>query len=254
MSGVGVIGSTYVVAQRLAKFQEEHGRTVYVFRPVTERHFEFAGVAGSIEDAPADPDHAGGYGTVVLRFGEESVRLPVPIPPREGVTELPGVYPYEDWLRVLRFAPITGRTADEFELAIDSGELEERVVVVTRRQRPGAEGESWGRVWKKDWYFDLYELTRAGHIVHERFAYPQSRPYDEGEPELVGGVPQLAPDMWQYDASLMVMPEGAQPKIRAADSALRATGWSFGAAVVSVFGVVVGAALGLAPRGRGQPR
>lgn len=242
---------TWVVAQRIAEHQRVAGRVVHLFSPVIAPDFAFLGRPVRFEHREPSPDRPSDYGSVVLHFGEEHVTLPVPIEPRAHTADLPGLHPYEDWLRVLRFAPISGRTGEQFERDIASGVLAERVVVVTRRVRPGTDARTWGRVWKKDWVFDLYELTEAG-LVHERFAYPQSRPYDEGAPELVGGVPQLTPDMWQYDASLLVMPEGTQPKIRAADSALRAAGWPFAGAVTSMLGVLVGAGLALAPANRAR--
>ncbi len=224
------IGSTWIVASRLAEHQRLNGRTIYVFNPVVEPAFEYAGNAVTIESI--EPTEAQPLGSVRVTYGDASFDLLVPFEQRTHAANLPGLVEHEDWLRVLRFAPLTGHSPEEFVRGIESGEIPDRLCVVARIPRQGADAATWGRIWKRDWTFGIHELLPDGTIRTERFAYPQGRPYDEAPPTEVGGLPVLQPDTWQYDASLYVMPTGSTPKIRIIDSALRAVGWPFAAAVV----------------------
>ncbi len=226
--GVGITG---LVAQRLGAHQRDHGRTIYVFSPVTEPAFEFAGRLVEITGKPATD--ASPLGSVSVTYGDQSFELLVPFQRRVHTDSFPGLVEYEDWLRVMRFAPISGKTPEQFIAGIESGEIPDRLCIVARIPRQGVDAETWGRVWKRDWTFAIRELMPDGTINAERFAYPQGRPYDEEPPTEVAGVATLQPDTWQYDAALYVMPTGSTPKIRIIDSALRSVGWPFAVAVIA---------------------
>lgn len=242
----GAIASGYLMARRLAAFVERHGRTVYAFRPVADTRFEYAGRPVAFDDQPAT--EAEPFGALLLRYGEEQVRLRVTVAPRAHAASLPGLVRHEDWMRVLRFAPLSGRTDREFAEGLASGEIADRIAVVARTPPPGADPETWGRIWRKDWTFDIYELLPDGTIRHERFAYPQGRPYSPDAPTMHNGLPTLRPDSWQFDAALHVMPEGSGPRIMAADSAIRAAGWTLPAASIAIFAFVAGLLVAVAPK------
>lgn len=240
------VGSGYAMARRLADFVERHGRIVYAFRPVADDRFEYAGRAVVFEDLPAT--EAEPFGALLLRYADEEMRLRVTVAPRAHARSLPGLVRHEDWMRVLRFAPLSGRTDREFADGLASGEITDRIVVVARTPPPGADPETWGRIWRKDWTFDLYELLPDGSIRHERYAYPQGRPYSPDAPAEHNGLPTLRPDSWQFDAALHVMPEGSGPRIMAADSAIRAAGWTLPAASIAIFAFVAALLVAVAPQ------
>lgn len=241
---IGIVLTAFI-ALRLAKHQREHGRTIYAFAPVTETDFQYAGHPVTLTKVPES--EANPLGSVRLQYGDESVDLVVPFQRRAYTQDLPGLVEYEDWLRVLRFAPLSGHTGEQLVTGIDSGEIQDRLCVVVRIPRQGVDAQTWGRVWKRDWTFAIYELLPDGSIRSERWAYPQGRPYDENPPEQVGGLPVLKPDTWQHDAALYVMPVGSGPKIRIIDSALRDVGWPFGGAIVAFSLATALAVLGLMP-------
>lgn len=239
------IASGYLMARRLADFVERHGRVVYAFRPVADPGFEYAGRPVVFEDLPAT--EAEPFGALLLRYGEGEARLRVTVAPRAHAQSLPGLVRHEDWMRVLRFAPLSGRTDSEFAEGLASGEIADRIAVVARTPPPGADPETWGRIWRKDWTFDIYELLPDGAIRHERYAYPQGRPYSPDAPTEHNGLPTLRPDTWQFDAALHVMPEGSGPRIMAADSAIRAAGWTLPAASIAIFAFVAALLVAVAP-------
>ena len=82
------------------------------------------------------------------------------------------------------------------------------------------------------WTFDIYELTEAGDIVHERLAYPSKRRGNEPpkEGELVEGT-------WQYDAAMTSIPPVARPKPQFDNDASLQFGLDF--FLAGVFGMVM---------------
>ncbi len=239
------ISLTAMIALRLAAHQQEHGRTIYAFSPVTDTEFIYAGHNVNLTSIAASDENP--QGSVHLKYAQESLDLSVPFQRRAHTQDLPGLVEYEDWLRVLRFAPLSGYTGQELVDGIESGEIQDRLCVVVRIPRQGVDDQTWGRVWKRDWTFAIHELLPDGTINTERWAYPQGRPYDENPPEQVGGIPVLQPNSWQHDAALHVMPVGSGPKIRIIDSALRSVGWPFAGAVLAFSLATVFAVLGLMP-------
>lgn len=239
------IGLTALVAQRLAKHQRESGRVIYAFSPIAEPVFQYADRKVSLEEVT--PNEESPLGSIRLTYGDVVVDLPVPFEQRAHTQDLPGLVEYEDWLRVLRFAPLTGRSEQELVEGIGRGEITDRLCVVVRIPRQGVDSRTWGRVWKRDWMFDIHELLADGSIHTQRFAYPQGRPYDENPPEEVGGVPVLQPGTWEHDAALHTMPEGSGPKVRIIDSALRSVGWPFAGAIIAFSVASILAVLGFMP-------
>jgi hypothetical protein len=242
LAGIGLTG---LVAHKLAEYQRISGRTIYAFSPVADDTFSFAGRTVTLEDQDSTDQRP--FGSVLLTYGELTTELVIPFQPRVHTNELPGLYPHEDWLRVLRFAPISGRSSNQLLEDIESGLVQDRLCIVARIPRPGADAETWGRIWRRDWTFEIRELLPDGTMQTSRLAYPQGRPYDESPPEEVGGLPTLKPGTWQHDAALHVMPDGSGPRIRIIDSALRSVGWPFAGAVVFVSIAVAGFIVRLVP-------
>jgi hypothetical protein len=242
LAGIGLTG---LVASKLGEYQRTSGRIIYAFSPVAEDTFSFAGRTVSLLDQDSTDQRP--FGSVQLTYGDLTTDLVIPFQPRVHTNELPGLYPHEDWLRVLRFAPISGRSSDQLLQDIESGQVKDRLCVVARIPRPGADAETWGRIWRRDWTFEIHELLPDGTMDTYRLAYPQGRPYDETPPDEVGGLPTLKPGSWQHDAALHVMPQGSGPRIRIIDSALRSVGWPFAGAVIFVSIAVAGFIVRLVP-------
>jgi hypothetical protein len=246
-----VVVSCVVMAGRIAGYNAEYGRITYLQFEVTERDFSFAERPVTIADLPADGAHP--LGAVRVSYADESLTLPVTIPPIEYSEQFPGMERHHDWLRVARFARLTDRSYDQLVEAMDRREEPDRLVVVTKSPRPGVNTATWGRVWRKDWVFDFYELLPEGGFRHERFAYPTARTAAQqdqrraAEAESQGGLPELDTRSWQFQLADMLMPEGSAPRIIAGDSPLVATGWTFPTAILSVFAAVAGLLLAFAP-------
>jgi hypothetical protein len=236
-----------LMAERIARYNKAEGRVVYVFGEIEPAAFTYAGRDISVTETPAA--EPGEYPALRVAYGDESLSIPITVPPKAHAEQVPGLLRYQDWMKVVRFAPLTGRTLEQLERAIEAGEERDRLALVTRSFRPGANPETWGRVWRKDWIFDFYEFMPDGSIAHERFAYPTARSVAavEHRRQAEGGIPELDSRSWQFQAADLLMPEGSAPRIIAGDSPLVAAAWTFPAAILSVFTATAALLIAFAP-------
>lgn len=256
----GVAAGTWSMARRVAAFNAVSTRELYVFMPVDARRFTYAGREVSL----IDEQDQQGRDWVVLRYGDDEARLLASIPPRPA--GLPGLLRHEDWLRVLRFAPRRGVPFDELQQRIEAGEVADRLVIVTRHPRPGADASTYGEVARSDWAFEFRELLPEGGIGHQRLRFPETRRSlrrrqsqaeragrdtpERREDELVHGT-------WQFEAALMTMPAGwlsapgggeAPPTFEG--DAVRALGWTL--PVTGISGVTLALSCAFLAAGRRQ--
>lgn len=239
--------SSAQLARRIVAYNAADGREIYAFMEVYRPEFTYAGrdvtvevVPGESEDRPA---------SVVFRYGDDELNVPVLVPLRPYSAQLSGLHRFEDWFKIIRFAPLTGRSMEALQDAVEGGEVEDRLVLVQRSVRPGVNPETWGEVMRKDWIFEFNEFLPEGGFKRERFAYPTRRSVtDEPAPAGAGGLPELDSRTWQYQAADLLMPKGKAPRIMAGDSPLIAAGWTFPVAVVSVLIAAVALVAAFAPR------
>ncbi|MFI4881286.1 MAG: hypothetical protein ACIAQU_01750 [Phycisphaerales bacterium JB064] len=250
LSLVAVTVLGYFMAQRLDRYNHEHGRELYVFQPITARQFLWSGREVSF----TDETDADGADVVVLAYGDEEVRL------RSGLKSLPASVPglqrHESWMQVLRFAPRSGMTIEELLAAIDAGTADERLAVVVRLQRPGVDQDSFGQVMRGDWRFQFIELLPDGGFREEVLRFPESeRAFNRrvqsarraGEPAPERREDELKFGTWQFDASLMVMPKSGPPAPQFGRGPMEALGWTLPAATVLFFIVAISLAMTFAP-------
>lgn len=231
--------SSYFMAQRIARFNENELRPQAFFQPVQQTSFSFAGIPVQIRTLDKDP-LTSGRDEVEITFGDEVLTLDETVP--GGVDDLQTLERHEEWLRVFRFALAKGMTLDEVEAAIAGDTIDDRLVVVRRVPPPGADAATWGEVWAKDWKFDFYELKADGTIVHENLSYPSGRTGRAAKPG------ELEQGTWQFDAALQTMPRRRGPKPQFTNDAVRDFGWTHaGVGFSAVFGAVAFAFL-VAPR------
>lgn len=240
-SAAGLVVSVWFMAQRVDDFHDANPRETYAFEPVNTRAFVFAGRDVTVQDETSG-DAAAPMGHVIIAYGPDHLRLRVAIP---GRAELPGLLPYADWLRVMRFGLLTGRTMSQFREDL-GGEVEERLVVVTRTPRPGTDPQTWGSVWKKDWTFEFHEFLPSGGFASERLKYPTYR---------VGQTPkpgELRENTWQYHAALQLLPQAGRngPMYRFTEDAVKRMGWTLPVAATSGLTLFISMGFALAPRRR----
>ena len=251
LAAVAVIASCAVMARRIVAYNTEQGRTTYMQFEVTDREFSFAERPVTITDIPVDQTHP--LGAVRIDYADQPLTLPVTIPSLEYSDQFPGMERHNDWLRVVRFAELTGRTYDQLVEAMDRREEPDRLVVVAKSPRPGVNTDTWGRVWRKDWVFDFYEFLPDGTLAHERLAYPTVRTAAQQDDRRAaeargdGGLPELDTRSWQFQIATLLMPEGSAPRIIAGDSPLVAAGWTLPTAAVCTLAAVGGLLLAFAP-------
>jgi len=232
------------LAKRIREYNVGAGRTMFAFNEVHERGFQYAGRAVSLTDEEKD-----GRTVVVVKYGEQELRLPVPqvMQERLGSAQLPGLARHADWLRVLRFTPFRGRTQAEFKGHLDQGT--DRLAIVARRPAVGPDPHT-GAVWSRDWLFEFHELLPDGQIASETLRYPRTKGDKGPKPG------ELRAGTWEMDAAMGMMPGSppdslnfGRPTAAFKDDALKNAGWTLPAAVASALGLVMSLALLLAPRG-----
>lgn len=233
--------SVIEMARRVSTAHKQSGHETYVFSRLNVRSFNYAGRPVTIED---DTDEHG-QRFVVVRYSDETLRLPVTIPGTEG---LPGLAPYENWLGVLRFAPLSGRTVQKLQQEIDSGTVRDRLAIVTRTPRPGSEAGSWSEVWRHDWIFDFYEFMPDGSIEHDRRRFPVSKGYGRNAGSDDWGIEELAEGSWQFQAALLVMPKTRSPKYTFVDDGRASMGWTLPVASLSSLGLIAAIVIAYSPR------
>jgi hypothetical protein len=175
-----------IMVNRIVAFHRENPRVFYQFNRIDAREFNYADRPVTITDEP----ETGPADAVLVRFGDQTLRIRRTLPP--GIDGLPGLQEHADWLRVMRFADASGISDEEFHKRLGTSELPDRLAIITRSSRPGANPESWGKVWKRDWSFDLYELKADGTIEHERLRYPTATRMKEPKPG------ELHENTWQF--------------------------------------------------------
>lgn len=232
LSGLLMLGSGLELARRVVAYHRRVPVETFAFKEVDQPDFTWCGRAVHIGDDPASTAPR-----VLVTYADQRLELNVAIPPK---APLPGLARYSDWLRVLRFIPASRMDAAEVMNKLGSGDIAERLVLVTRSMRPGADPETWGAVWQKDWRFDFYELKPDGTIAHERLAFPTSPGMKTPRPG------ELHQNTWQFQAALMLMPKG--PTYNFHDDALSAAGWTLPAAAISGLLCVLSAAFAAGPR------
>lgn len=212
--------SVVMLGLDIARYHKAHPPVNWAFAEVTTRTFQYAGRDVALEDVKK-----GDVPYLRVRYGIETLDLPVTIP--GDFQNLPGLASHSDWLRVLRFADASGLTFPDLQKKIDAGEVRDRLVIVTKIPRPGADTRTWGEVWKRDWQFGLYELLPDGTIRRQVLRYPTSK---MGQPPKEG---ELLEGSWEFQAALHLMPKEG-PTLRFRTSALSEITWPMRFAVASL--------------------
>lgn len=202
VSALGLLGSCWIMADKVRQYNIDEIRVFFVFDARTETNFSFGGRDVTIETERSDPENQ----QLLVTYGEDQLKMRVAIP---GPKQLPGLLPHSDWLRLLRFAPMSGRSMEEYKRDLGTPALPERLAIVTRVPRPGADPKSWGEVWIKDWTFEFHEfLPPPGRgFESQRFKYPSHKRGQAPKPgELMGNT-------WQFQAALQLMPQQARERL-----------------------------------------
>ncbi len=256
-AGVAAFAALLLLSVTLMSFRvAEHYRTrpptKFAFQVLDIRDFSFGHprrLPVSLQDDRIDSDNW----HVNVSYGDEAsgiekLRLRVTVPGHPALIPV-GLAVHNDWLRVLRFADASGKSIDRVVGDMESGATHDRLAIVTRTPRAGVDPSTWGRVWVGDWTFNFYEFLPAGGFEHQTFKFPTSRRSEAYKPgEIVEGT-------WQYDAAMLVMPEGARPKQKFMNSGVKAMGWTFPVAGFSTMAMLACLTIAVDPkRARFAPR
>ena len=231
-----MLASGWAMANRVGAFNKESQRLIYAFDTRGDTEFTFAGHPVTITTDRSDPSNV----MLIVQYGKDTLRLRATIP---GNEKLPGLTQHEDWMRLLRFGVMTGRTMPEFrrDLGVDPS-LPERLAIVTRIPRPGSDPASWGQIWIKDWNFEFHEFLPEGGFHSERLRYPTHKAGEEPKPG------ELMDNTWEFQAALQLMPQQARERLMGKynTDAMHQLGWTLpvGAICGAVFMFSLGFAAG----------
>ncbi len=255
MSLAALAISLTLMTQRIDRFHHDNPREIFAFRELVTDQFTYAQVPVKFELETPTTDHAqqasdAGSKFLILHFGDKQERIKVEIPNTQapGRDLLPGLKPYEDWLKVFRMARTNGQTPESFLAALDRGEVADRLVIVTRIPFPGSDPKTWGSVWKKDWQFDFRELMPFGTIArYERLNYPTARGIKKPRPG------ELHENTWQFQAALQMMPQAGQigPTHNFFNNGIAAAGWTLPLGAFSGLLATIAIVFAFAPARRG---
>ena len=225
------VASVVAMGRRFQQFNAASGRQAFVFAGVDTRAFEFAGRPVSVtdEDKP-------GQSAVLIKFGDRELRLLAPDSIKPGSAQMPGLVRHAEWLRILRFAPYTGRSREEFLKHLDEGK--DRLAIVTRRALTAPDPRT-GQVWARDRVFDFNELKSDGSIDSQTLRYPKTK----GDKAPKAG--ELREGTWEKDAAGFLLPgtppdslSFGRPTAAFKNDAMQNAGWTLPAAVASGLGLV----------------
>jgi hypothetical protein len=244
---LALIATGAEMARRVSAHYQTSDRELYVFNPVMERQFTYAGRAVTIEDEE-DPER------VVVTYGDQRIEIIPTLPSLSG--DLPGLTRHESWLRVLRFAPRRGMSLEELQRRIDAGEVRDRLVLVTRHPPVGAEPDSVEQAARSQWTFTLHEFLPGGAFHTQRLRYPETdRALRRRQREARAAgrdVPdrradELREGTWEYYAALLAMPPASAPKPTFVGDAVGSMGWTLPATSLLILVLLVSLAFALAP-------
>ena len=256
----GII-SSYALAQRINKFNEDRDAPLFSFIDIQLETFDMHGHGFSIQETTIDEAPF-----LQINWAQEELLIPVAIPPRY---DLPTLFDRQvDWMSMMLLADRSGMSLKELESMVVSGEVVPRLVIVTRTpfgSEPTKEKHfesieheedwGWGESRRDLWRFNFYEMNPDGTITtHEPLRFPESgkslqrrqnnaKLKGEPIPERASG--EIAEYTWQYGAALKVSPRA--PAITFENQALRAAGWTLPAAAGSILVLIASVFFAIAP-------
>jgi hypothetical protein len=258
---IGLAICVALMITSIQRFNKENPRRLFATKRVYEREFTYAGKPVKFTDifpAGTPATHKDGRPSfnspqtpadaLEIAFGEgdsaQRVRVPVHVP---STVTLPDLLAHNDYLRVLRMVETTGRDMRETLAKMEKGEVPDRLIIVARI--PPAlptqqELETWGKVWKKRWAFDIWELLPDGTIHQERrLRYPTGGPFRQAKEG------ELQDNTWQFAAALTTMPQegGIGPTVKLFNNALRAASLALPGAMFCGLGLSLCLAFAFAP-------
>lgn len=245
LSGAALIVSVVFLTIGIVGFNKSSQRERWVFREILDREINYSDRSVTLTDETAE-----GTETLVINYGPDVLRLRPTLSPYDEA--VPTLGRHGTWMRLLVMVERSGLSDSKIDAGLNDGTLPHRLVLVTRSQPAGADEESWGRTWKKHWWFDYYTFLPDGGFEHERGTYPSK--YDNRQTDMEQG-------SWQMIAALCVMPQlgsipgmgGPTPAYQ--NDALYSVGWPFPATFVSgvAFTIAMATLIGRAGRERALP-
>ena len=248
------------LALRISDFNKKNPRTAPFFLPIGVTDFEFMGHAVKITDSVDDK----GHGDLIVEYDNAIATIPIGVP---NPYDLPGLARHTDWLGVFFVGQPEGRTYEQFQQAVASGQITPKLIFVSRHLNPGVDDSAFGLEVNKDsrergetmrkrWTFGFLELTPEGTFRQWKRNYPESQRAFEGRTQaaiLSGNPPpernpdDLKEDSWEWYAALHVIPKGRAPTRSFSDGAIAQSGWAFPVAAFGILGLIVFLAWALVP-------
>lgn len=259
LAALGVVGlaiSATVMTRRLAEREDLADRPMVWFgKQATTDTFTFEDhrfAVTKLEEQSSEP---------VLRVEWRGAAVDFPVNTFEEKPQLPGLLKHEDWFKIVPMAVGPYRTQDEFQAALQAGDVEPRLIAAARYPAEGFDPEKWGSVRRREWRYRFAEflenapgdagapeirVTETTYEELDRVFMPG--PHDK-PPETSMTDEQKYARLWEYYAMLQVTPPTMyRAKDKLVSDGMRAMGWTWPAAGASTVMVVAGLVLIAATR------
>ncbi len=254
---VGSVATTlfggWTLANRIHQFNLDNPRNEPYFLPVTVPQFAYKDRVVNITNILDDE----GKGEIRVEYGDDLAAIPIGVP---NTLDLPGLARHSDWLGVFFVGEPEGRKFEEYKAAVDAGEIEPRLIIVSRHLNPGIDDSAFGlevdassrergETMRKRWTFGFLVFEPEGGFSQRELKYPESTRSFEGRSQaaMLAGKPQpvrdpneLQEDTWEWYAALQVIPSGKAPARSFKQSALAQSGWAFPVTAVGILGLILG--------------
>lgn len=235
---IGLIVSIPAMAQRLAN---RGGGVVWFHDPIPAQDFTFLGAPASVHtvDPPLGVDQRP---TLVVTWRGETTSVEI----EKGIYDdprLPGLLRHDDWLRILVMAE-GARSREELDRKIAEGSVQPRLVIAMRFPAENYDPGSWGSVRRREWRYRFLELLPESRSPEKKTEWFEGTYADLdklGDPAYVRSSGRES-EVWKYAAMQHVTPTLLfRSKNKSIDDAMRAMGWTWPLAGVSIMALVVGA-------------
>ncbi len=253
---IGLVASVPNMVQRLGDRKDLAGRPMVWFgKQATSEPFTFEGERYSVTRVES---HTG----PVLKIGWRDHTIDFPVNTVEDKPDLPGLLKHEDWFKLVPMAVGPYRTQDDFQKALQAGEVKPRLIAAARYPAEGFDPGKWGSVRRREWRYRFVEFLHdappeASIRVTETTYGDLDRVFAPGPHDKPSETPltdeQKYARLWEYYAMLQVTPPTmyrARDKLVA--DGMHAMGWTWpvagGSVIVAAVGAVVLGASRVTPR------
>lgn len=263
-SVMGLVVGSIGMVRRLSHRTDLADRPMVWFdEPVIDPEFVFRGHDATVTVVDAPPPTAEALGDdplqhllvwpgatkhMTITWRSHTVYLPI-----VGADQpaYPGLMRFEDWFRITPMVVTKATSNAQIAEMLKRNLVQPRLIVAARYPAEGFDPESWGLVRRQDWPYAFVELRADGPdeqaVTLARASYRELEdlfsPGMRAKPTTLSEA-EKNERYWQHSAMLQVTPSVLyRARDKQIEAGMRAMGWTWPVAGVSVMGVIIGLGL-----------